>query len=229
MKITILRGIGVATAMLLASCSDSTGPAADRNSGGDGSSTLLIKADVDASDVAGGFVTEFVVEVRDALDKPVSGAAVTISNSTLGVVTLLEEPGTGDYQAARNSFPAGDFELSVVAVDGTEGVEGVVVGGPGVHSITAPLQDATVSSLEALTITWTVPSQAVSAEVETLDWGPALVPDAGSYVIPIASNTANTSQRIQVWRYNEVAIAGGLIGSKMRVEVRQTLEPFTVQ
>ena len=229
MKIAILRGIGVATAMLLASCGDSTGPAADRNTGGNGSSTLLVKADVDASDVPGGFVTDFFVEVRDALDNSVSGAAVTITNSTLGVVTLLEDPGSGDYRAERNSFPAGDFELSVVAVNGTDRVEGVVLGGPGVHSITAPLQNATVSSLEALTITWTVPSQAVSAEVETLDWGPALVPDAGSYVIPIASNTANTSQRIQVWRYNEVAIAGGLIGSKMRVEVRQTLEPFTVQ
>ncbi len=34
MKITILRGIGLATALLLASCGDSTGPAAERNSGG---------------------------------------------------------------------------------------------------------------------------------------------------------------------------------------------------
>ena len=229
MKVTILRGIGLATALLLAGCGDSTGPAADRNSGGEGSSTLLIKADVDASDVAGGFVTDFLVEVRDALDNPVSGAVVTITNSTLGVVTLLEDPGTGDYEATRNSFPAGDFELSVVAVNGTDRVEGVVVGGPGVHTITAPLQNTTVLSSEALTITWTVPSQAVSAEVETLDWGPALVPDVGSYVIPISSNMANPSQRIRIWRYNEVAIAGGLIGSRMQVEVRQTLEPFTVQ
>ena len=58
---------------------------------------------------------------------------------------------------------------------------------------------------------------------------PALVPDAGVYVIPVVSNVTNTSQRIRVWRYNEVAIAGGLIGSRMRVEVRQTLEPFIVQ
>jgi len=229
MKITILRGIGLATALLLASCGDSTGPAAERNSGGDGSSTLLVKVDVDASDVAGGFVTDFLVEVRDALDNPVSGAAVTITNSTLGVVTLLEDPGTGDYEATRNSFPAGDFELSVVAVNGTDRVEGVVLGGPGVHSITAPLLNATVSSLEELTITWTVPSQAVSAEVETRDWGPALVPDAGVYIVPIADNVSNGSQRIRVYRYNEVAIAGGLIGSRMRVKVRQTLEPFTVQ
>ena len=229
MKVNILRGIGLATALLLASCGDSTGPAADRNSGGNGSSTLLIKADVDASDVAGGFVTDFLVEVRDALNNPVSGATVTISNSGLGVVTLLEDPGTGDYEATRNSFPGGDFELSVVAANGTDRVEGVVLGGPGVHAITAPLQNATVLSSEALTITWTVPSQAVSAEVETLDWGPALVPDVGSYVVPISSNMANPSQRIRIWRYNEVAIAGGLIGSRMRVEIRQTLEPFTVQ
>ena len=231
MKITILRGIGLATALLLASCGDdSTGPAADRNSGGSGSSTLLIKADVDASDVPGGFVTDFFVEVRDALNDPVSGATVTITNSVLGVVTLLEDPeNLGDYEATRNSFPGGDFELSVVALNGTDRLEGVVLGGPGVHNITAPLKNATVSSLEALTITWTVPSQAVSAEVETLDWGPALMPDLGVYVIPIAENTANVDQRIRVWRYNEVAIAGGLIGSRMKVEVRQTLEPITVQ
>ena len=230
MKINVLRGIGVATALLLASCGDdSTGPAADRNSGGTGSSTLLVKADVDANDVPGGFVTEFVVEVRDALDDPVTGATVTITNSVLGVVTLPYSVDDDDYRAMRNSFPGGDFELSVVAVNGTDRVEGVVLGSPGVHTITTPLQNATLSSLEALTINWTVPSQAVSAEVETLDWGPALVPDAGVYVVPTADNWANGSQRIRVWRYNEVAIAGGLFGSRMRVEVRQTLEPFIVQ
>ncbi len=227
MKITILGGIGLATALLLASCGDSTGPAADRNSGGTGSSTLMITADVDATDVPGGFVTEFVVKVRDALDDPVSGASVTITNSALGAVTLLEAGNSGDYEAVRNSFPAGDFELSVVS--GTDLVEGVVLGGPGVHTITAPLANTTVSSLEALTVNWTVLSQAVSAEVETRDFGPALVPDAGSYVISIASNMANASQRIRVYRFNEVSIAGGLIGSRMKVKVRQTLEPFTVQ
>ena len=230
MKLTILRGIGVATALLLASCGDSTGPAAERNSPGTGSGTLLIKADVDASDVPGGLITDFKVKVRDALNDPVKGASVTITNSTLGVVTLLEDAGDpGDYEATRNSFPEGDFAPTVVAANGTDRVEGVVLGGPGVHTITAPLQNAIVSSLEALTISWTVPSQAVSAEVKTRDWGPALVPDAGVYIVPIADNVSNGSQRIRVYRYNEVAIAGGLIGSRMRVEVRQTLEPFTVQ
>ncbi len=229
MQITILRGIGLATTLLLASCGDSTGPAADRNSPGTGSSTLLVKADVEAVDLTVGFVTDFLVEVRDALGEPVTGATVSITNPNIGVVTLIETGDAGDYEATRNAFPAGDFTLSVVAVNGTDRVEGVVLGSPGVHTITTPLQHATLSSLEALTINWTVPSQAVSAEVETLDWGPALVPDAGVYVVPAADNDANGSQRIRVWRYNEVAIAGGLFGSRMRVEVRQTLEPFTVQ
>ena len=229
MKITtIFRGIGVATALLLASCgSDATGPASDRNSPGTGSSTLLVKADVDASDVPGGFVTDFVVEVRDALGEPVSGATVSISNPNIGVVTLLETGGPGDYEATRNSFPAGDFTLNVVS--GTDMVQGIVLGGPGIHAITSPLQNDTVSSLAALTVSWTVPSQARSAEVDTRDWGPALVADAGSLVIPAESNMVNATQRIRVYRYNEVDIAGGLFGSRMRVEVRQAVEPIIVQ
>ncbi len=229
MKIKSFSLVGIGVAVLVAACGDSTGPAADRNSGGTGSGTLSVKADVDATDVAGGLVTDFLVEVRDALNDPVSGASVTITNPTLGVVTLLEDPGTGDYEATRNSFPSGDFELSVVAANGTDRVEGVVLGGPGVHTITAPLANSTVLSSEALTITWTAPSQAVSAEVETLDFGPALVPDNGTYVVSIANNVANGAQRIRVFRYNEVAIAGGLIGSRMQVEVRQTVEPVIVQ
>ena len=74
-----------------------------------------------------------------------------------------------------------------------------------------------------------MPSQAVSAEVETRDFGPALGPDTCVYVIPVVSNVANSSQRIRVCRYNEVSIRGGLFGSRMRVEVRQTIEPITVQ
>ena len=53
--------------------------------------------------------------------------------------------------------------------------------------------------------------------METNDFGPALVPDVGTYVISIANNGANAAQRIRVYRYNEVAIAGGLIGSRMQV------------
>lgn len=224
-----LPRIAVATAALLAACGgDSTGPATDRNNPGTGSSTLLVTADVDASDVPGGFVTDLDVSVRDAADNPVSGATVTISNPSFGVVALLETgAGSGDYQATRTSLPVGDFTLNVVR--GADNVRDVVLGGPGVHVITGPAISATVSSQQPLMVTWTVPSQAKNAELETRDFGPLLMPDNGTFQIPAASNPARPDQRIRVFRFNELSIAGGLTGSRMRVEIRQTVEPIIVQ
>ena len=224
-----LPGIALAMAALLAACGeDSTGPATQRNNAGTGSSTLRVTADVDASDVPGGFVTDLDVSVRDAADNPVSGATVTISNPTFGVVALLETGvGSGDYQATRTAFPVGDFTLNVVR--GADNVRDVVLGGPGVHTITDPAINATVSSQLPLTVSWTVPSQAKSAELETRDFGPVLMPDNGTFQIPAESNPARSDQRIRVFRFNELDIAGGLLGSRMRVEIRQTVEPIIVQ
>jgi len=105
----------------------------------------------------------------------------------------------------------------------------VIVGGPGVHSITTPAQGATVTQLQPLTVRWTVPSRAKSAEIETRDFGPATLPDTGAYVIPGPNNPARPDQRIRVFRFNEVDVAGGLLGSRLRVTVRKTVDPVTVQ
>ena len=43
------------------------------------------------------------------------------------------------------------------------------------------------------------------------------------------SYQARTDQRIRVSRFNQVEIAGGLPGSRLKVEVRQTVEPIIVQ
>ena len=221
--------IALATAALVAACSgDSTGPATERNNPGTGSSTLLVTADVDASDVPGGFVTVLDVSVRDGADNPVSGATVTIANPTFGAVTLLETgTGSGDYQATRNSFSGGDFVLNVVR--GADNVRDVVLGEPGVHAITGPAVNATVSNLQPLTVTWTVPSQGKSAELETRDFGPVVMPDNGVFQIPAGSNPVRADQRIRLFRFNELDIVGGLLGSRMKVKIRQTVEPIIVQ
>lgn len=212
----------------LVACGNGTGPTVERNDSGTGSLTLKVTADIDADDVVGGFVTDFDVTVKDAAGNDVSGAIVTIKNSTLGVITLLEtSAGSGDYTATRNIFPNGDFELNVER--GTDNVKGVVLGGPGVHTITAPLANAVVTALQALTVTWDVPSQARSAELETHDYGSVVVPDNGEAVVPGLQNVARTAQRIRIWRFNEVDIAGGLPGSRLKVKVRQTVEPVIVQ
>lgn len=219
--------LGVMAGTLIA-CGGGTEPTVERNDPGTGTLTLKVTADIDANDVVGGFITDFTVDVEDAAGNPVSLATVTIKNSLLGEITLLEtSAGSGKYTAVRNSFPNGDFELNVVR--GTDNVQGVILGGPGVHTITAPLANATVTALQSLIVTWNSPSQAKSAEVETRDYGPVVVPDTGAAMVPALENVARVDQRIRVFRFNEVGINGGLPGSRLKVEVRQTVEPVIIQ
>ena len=219
--------LGVMAGTLVA-CGSGTEPTVERNDPGTGTLTLKVTADIDANDVVGGFITDFDVDVEDAAGNPVSLATVTIKNSSLGEITLLEtSAGSGKYTAVRNSFPDGDFELNVVR--GTDNVQGVTLGGPGVHTITAPLANASVTALQSLIVTWNSPSQAKSAELETRNYGPVVVPDTGAAMVPALENEARADQRIRIYRFNEVGIDGGLLGSRMRVEVRQTVEPVIVQ
>lgn len=221
-------GLAVTTGAL--GCGSGTGPAASRNNPGTGTSTLLVTADIDANDVPNttAFNTEFVVQLRDAAGSPVSGATVAMGNPVLGTITLVETGvGSGDYTATRSGFPGGDFSLNVTR--GTDNVRDVVLGGPSVHAITAPVQNQTVPASQALTVRWTVPSQAQFAEMETRDFGPFTAPDNGTYTFPAAQNPVRADQRVRVFRFNEVTIAGGRPGSRLRVEVRRTVEPVVVQ
>jgi hypothetical protein len=225
---------GLAALALAAACGDGTGPATSRNNPGTGSSTLKVTADIDANDdpsIIGGFSTDYFVSLQNGAGSPISGATVTISNGSFagGKITLLETPvGSGDYQLTGNTFPAGDFRLDVVKA--TDNVSGVVVGGPGVHNITTPVKNDTVAVNQPLLVRWTVPSRAKSAEVETRDIGPITLPDTGAYRIAgVDNNQIRPDQRVRVFRFNEVDIAGGLVGSRLRVKVRKTVEPIVVR
>lgn len=205
-----------------------TGPAASRNSPGTGTSTMLVKADIDAKDVTGGFSTDYEVVLRDGLGNRISGATVTISNPAIGTLTLAETGvGTGIYFQVRPGFPSGDFRLDVTR--GTDNVRGVVLGGPGVHNITSPGDGSMAAAGQPLNITWSVPSRAMAAEVETSAFGPVQIADLGAYTLAGANNPPDASQRIEVRRYNEVRIAGGLPDSRLRVTVENTAEPVNVQ
>ncbi len=78
-------------------------------------------------------------------------------------------------------------------------------------------------------MTWDSPSQAKSAELETRSYGPVVVPDTGAAMVPALENVVRPNQRIRVYRFNEVDINGGLPGSRMRVEVRQTVDGVIVR
>ena len=86
-----------------------------------------------------------------------------------------------------------------------------------------------MSADQPLTVTWSMPEQAKAAELETDDFGPVTIPDNGAFQIPGANNPANPSQRIFLFRFNEVDIAGGLLGSRMRVRIKEEVEPVIVQ
>lgn len=219
----------MAALVVLAACGDdATGPAIARNDPGTGTRTLRVMADIEGQDVPGGFVTTFDVAVRDAQGQPISGATVTVRNASLGTVNLLElDAGTGEYSATVNSFASGDYRLDVTR--GSDEVRGVVVGGMSAHQITSPAANATVAADQPLTVTWSRPSEAAGAEISTRDFEAEGLPDTGSFTIPGTSNPPSTDQRIRVWRFNKVDIAGGLFGSELKLSVRNTVEPVVVQ
>lgn len=224
------KSILAGTALIAATAcgGDNTGPAATRNSPGTGSATLLVTARIDASDVTGGFSTDYDVSLRDALGNRVSGATVTISNLSLGTLTLPETvAGSGNYFNTRLSFPAGDFRLDVTR--GTDNVRGVILGGPGIHTITAPVNGSVAIANQPMVVRWSFPSASRAAEIETEDFGPVTTADAGSYTIAGANNPIRSAQYVEVRRYNEVDIIGGRPGSSLRVTVENTAGPINVQ
>jgi hypothetical protein len=134
---------------------------------GTSSGTMLVIANVSANDRGAGlFSTDFSVALTDAGTAPVGGATVTVTNAVLGAVALTEAgAGTGVYTAMALQFPGGDFQLDVVR--GADNVHDVAARGPGVHTISSPRANDTVTVGQDLTVTWTVPSPAKFAEIET--------------------------------------------------------------
>jgi hypothetical protein len=215
-------------AMLMLGCSDSTGPAASRNEPGTGTATLRVNGEIEGQDVAGGFLTQMLVSVRDAAGAPVSGAVVTVRNTILGTVNLLElSAASGDYEASVNTFASGDYRLDVTR--GIDNVQGVVVGGISAHRIMRPPADTTITANQPFSITWTRPSEAVAADLETRDFSVGGISDVGTFTISGINNPARPDQRIRLWRYNQVNIAGGLTGSQLKLSIRNTVEPVIVQ
>lgn len=226
------RSLAALAAVLGAACGgNNPGSAVSHNNGGTGSLNLSVKADIDS--VLGATTTDLVVTLKDGNGNKVTGGAVTLFNAAWGTVTLVETtPGSsGDYRRTQQTaFPGGDFGLAVscnpcqvpaisTTATLTGNIQGVVLGGPGMHSINYPKQGVAVPMNQTVAVSWTTPTQAASASITTNTFGPALAADTGAYTVPAASNPATATQNLNVARYNEVAIAGGLLGSRFRVTV----------
>ena len=228
------RILTLAAAAALACGSNSSNNAAtSHNNPGSGSSTLLVQGDINATQTMGATAapqTTFSVTVKDGSGANVSAATVTVLNSSIpdGVVNLVEATaGSGRYSATVASYPTGDFHMNVVK--GTDSVQGVVVGGVGMHTINAPALNGTVTAGQPLDVTWTTPAVAKQVSIQTRDLPTTLAPDTGDFTISGAQNPARIGQRVIITRTNEVEAAGGLLGSGLSVSYANRIEPYTVQ
>jgi hypothetical protein len=218
-----IGGLAIGLATALACGGGNT--ASSRNNPGIGSVTLKITADIDGS--ASG--AAYAVTIADGVGASVSGATVTIANSNLtgGQLQLTEVTANpGKYAAASAAFPAGDFQLAVAK--GNDFVRGVIVGGIGSHTINSPAVNAKVPANQPLAVSWTTPSQSKQASISTKNMQFDGI-DTGTYTIAAAANPVNSSQKVQIDRENQVEIAGGLMGSRLRVIYSAKVEPFIVQ
>lgn len=217
--------LALAFAALLVSCSnaDPIGPVEDRNSGGTGNQTLRVQAEADLELNTGGFLADFYVEVDDATGAPVSDATVTIvwNRSTV----TLQETSTGVYEALVTGAASGDLRLDVVKDDMY--VRDVVLGNIGIQAVLEPLEDATIPANQDLTVRWVSDLKAQSASLFSPDWD-YTVEDNGEFVVPAAQVVPHSSTWIELERYNEVDIAGGLSGSHFKFEVEFRVEGLTI-
>jgi hypothetical protein len=218
--------VAIAFAGLAAGCggNDLTGPVNSRNNGGVGNQTLLVRADVQLDPEPGGFLTSFDVEVRDRDGQPVSGADVTIewNNAPL---RLLEVDSTGDYAAELSGSGSGTLRLTVEK--DSMYVRGVALGNIGIHAIVEPQANDTVPADVSLPIHWVSDTEAPFASLSTRDEEFEVL-DKGAFVVPDSMNPARSSQWIELTRYNEVLLAGALMGSYFRMEVETRVEPVRV-
>ena len=221
-----------AAAALACGSTSSNNAVVSRNHSGTGTNTLTVKGDIAAAMSTGTTPapqTTFSVTVTDGAGATVGGATVTVLNPSVpdGVVNLAQiVAGAGPYVGTVASFATGDFTLNVVK--GADSVQGVVVGGPGMHTINAPAVNATVPANQDLAVSWTTPAVAKQVKVFTRDMTFS-GPDLGAYTILAAQNPVRAGQRVRVERTNEVEAAGGLLGSRLIVTYLAAVDPFTVQ
>ncbi len=226
-----IRILGALAAVAIG-CGGNNNSATSRNNPGTGTSTLKVTADIEGQlfGTPPSPVTTYSVTVKDGFGNNVLGATVGFLNPSLpgGGVTLNPDPLTpGRYFNQLAGFPPGDFTLSVVR--GIDNVQGIVVGGPGVHTISSPAPGGSYSRAQPLAVSWTTPTQAKQVTIQTRDTTFS-GPDTGAYTFEANSpnNPVRTAQNLEVQRYNEVEAAGGLLGSRLRVTFMALVDPFNV-
>lgn len=197
-----------------------------------GSNSLFIDADVSGSDQGNGlFQTTYSVVLQDSLGAIVIDAVVTMTNASVGVLTLVHDttnPGT--YDLSRSGYTSGTYILNITR--DSDFVANVAVVAPDLHVITFPTVSDTLMSDVSFTALWTRSVVAVVVTLETRDYGPTLSSsigdtDDGSFIVP-SGGTVRDDQRVRIWRKNSTSISVAWTGSTFDAEIRNSVSPIVV-
>lgn len=198
------------------------------NDAGEGSTTLLVDADVEARPLvpnaskAVDFTTSFRVRLERA-GTPVTTGTVTIE-SAAGAVSLEYRNDDNRWVGAQTGYQE-VYRLSATA--GDDFLDGVRVDGPALHWFTAPAPGATVDTRAPVMVTWSRGEAAETARLDTDQLDELVIGDTGSYAIPTGGFKSKRDEveqeRIRLDRSRRLTPAGALVGSEMRVLVRNEI------
>jgi hypothetical protein len=227
---TLTRNLPLLTSGLLVAACSSSGdldPGAG-NDAGEGSLTLRVDADVQARPLvpnaskAIDFTTSFSIRLELG-GTPVTTGEVTVESSA-GPVALAFQSEGNRWTGAQNGYVE-VYRLS--ASSGANTVDNVRVDGPALHWFTAPAPGATVDTRAPVNVTWSRGEEAETALLDTDQLDTLAIADSGSYMIVAGGFKSKREEveqeRIRLDRSTRVTPAGAVVGSEMRVTVRNEI------
>lgn len=230
LMLSLTRTLPLLTSSLLVAACSSSGdldPGAG-NDVGEGSLTLRVDADVQARPLipnaskAADFTTSFSIRL-DVGDVRVTTGVVTVESAD-GLVALTYDSESNRWTGAQNGY-AEVYRLS--ATSGADTVDSVRVDGPALHWFTAPAPGATVDTRAPVTVTWSRGEEAETALLDTDQLDTLAIADSGSYMIVAGGFKSKREEveqeRIRLDRSTRVTPAGAVVGSEMRVTVRNEI------
>jgi hypothetical protein len=214
-------------ALLFAACShDPLEPGAGSDPG-TGTNTLLVEGGASAEPHVpnarnpADFSTDFSVRIQ-LNGVPVTTGTVTMQSQALTVnLTYNPNNNNGRWEGTAAGY---DEVYRLDVVSGADEVRGVVVDGPDIHFITAPIAGASLDSTVANDVKWDRGEGADVCSIRTNRIDRLTIADNGLYSMPPgsleASKDATKENDIEIRRANNVVPAGAIGGSMMTVSIR---------
>ncbi|HSD87855.1 MAG TPA: hypothetical protein VLB44_10090 [Kofleriaceae bacterium] len=197
---------------------------------GTGTNTLLVEGGATAEPRVpnarnpADFSTDFNVRIQ-LNGVPVTTGTVTMQSQTLTVNLTFNTNNNGRWEGTAAGY---DEVYRLDVISGVDEVRGVVVDGPDIHVMTAPLAGASLDSTVANDVKWDRGEGADVCSIRTNRIDRLTIADNGLYSMPPGSLEANKDtakeNNIEIRRSNQVIPAGAIGGSMMTVSVTNDVD-----